>query len=481
MSIFKRQGREKDDEIMLLKQSEEDDKRIVNEDNARIVGGLASTESALESTRQANIKFAKPDQYTGNRELIDSAAAKKNAKINAFEKGNVYDPYTGYKMVPTVKEAKQKYGKWWSRHLAETDHTMPLKDIYEENKKNSWLTNDDIRQTANSPQNIQVVSRKLNNAKRDHTNEEAMKVFEEKGIKIKDSNKFIDDGRKAEKFVSRDLGKATIKNVTKTGHAAGIRGAADGAEFAGTLSGINNIVAVIKGEKETDEAITDVIADTGRAAATGYVMSGGLTVISHTLSENSSKFVRALADSNVPGKVITAVSVVGNTLKRYAEGELSTQECLIELGSQTLNFATVSYSMTVGQSLIPIPVVGAVVGALAGSMLTGNYYENLVNRLKVKELEKRERQRIIEECNKAAVQIRIFREELEQYLKAYFKEYQDCFDEAFLIMDFACRIGDAEGIIAGANQVTRKLGGEVHYDTMAQFMDFIEDDSTDIL
>ena len=43
------------------------------------------------------------------------------------------------------------------------------------------------------------------------------------------------------------------------------------------------------------------------------------------------------------------------------------------------------------------------------------------------------------------------------------------------------RVGDADGVIAGANKITRKLGGKVHYNNMDEFNDFLFDDSTDVL
>ena len=41
--------------------------------------------------------------------------------------------------------------------------------------------------------------------------------------------------------------------------------------------------------------------------------------------------------------------------------------------------------------------------------------------------------------------------------------------------------GDANGVIAGANKITRKLGGQVHYDNMAEFDDYLMSKETDIL
>lgn len=456
-------------------------------DGAKIAAGLAATESARRSTQEAAIKFAKPETYTGNRQMFDSGAAKRNAKMNTFGSGmEVIDPYTGDRLVLTKKEAKLLYGDDWTKHLAESDHIKPLEKVFEETKDKPWLSTDDVKDIGNSKENIQVVSRKTNNAKRSKTNEEyvnAREYRENKGVLFtkEGEKRALKDGRKADIY-TRGQGIVTSgKNILKTGHAAGVSAAKSSAASGGVTSGILNMVSVIKGEKNVGEAVADTIEDTGKAAASGYMMGDGLTVISHTLSTSSSKFLRALSESNVPGKVITAVMVVGDTLKRYSEGEISTQQCLLELGEKGLNVATAGYTAAVGQALIPIPVVGAAVGALVGSVLTSGLYHNLINSLQTKELEHQERLRIIEECKEAAEQAKAFRMELEAYLDDYFREYRDCFDEALSVMDFAFQTGDADGVIAGANHITRKLGGQVHYETVDQFSDFLENGLTDIL
>ena len=114
-------------------------------------------------------------------------------------------------------------------------------------------------------------------------------------------------------------------------------------------------------------------------------------------------------------------------------------------------------------------------------MIMSNYYHQLINTLQTKEFEHQERLRIIAECNRASEEARKFRAELESYLISYFKEYQDCFDEALSAIHTAFDTGDANGVIAGTNQITRKLGGKVYYDNMNEFKDFLFDNSTDIL
>ena len=444
--------------------------------------GLSATESARISTQQAKVVFSKPDTYTGNRKIYDSGIAKKNVKKQSFSNGGqVKDRYTGKTLELTKAKAKAKYGDNWQEHLAEGDHIVPIKKVFDKKKNDPWTTNEDIKSAVNSKDNMETISRKFNNAKRDRSNDEFVlnePYMDKTGIKLTEESKrkAIEANKNAEKAINNSLNKSKLKNIANTGHKAGVASAKNSGVTALTMSGIMNITAVIKGEKTAEEAISDTVIDGGKAAATGYIMGGGLTVVSHSLSNTSSKFVSALTQSSIPGKVITAVVLTGDTLKRYGNGEISTQECIMEIGEKGLNFAATGYSMAVGQALIPIPIVGAAIGALVGSTLTSQLYNQMVNSLQTKQLEHQERMRIIAECETLAKEAREFRLELESYLESYFKDYRDCFDSALSEIKISLQEGDVNGIISGANQITKKLGGNIHYETVDEFSDFLDND-----
>lgn len=471
--------KKKSNQIVPKEEDKDDDNGV------RVGAGFATAESARQSTNAAAKKFEKPAKF--DRKAIDIGKAHENAKIDAFNsQKTVKDAFTGDKLTLTVKEAKLKYGADWKNHVAEADHIVPLKHRYEETKNNQWLTNDNIKASSNSSYNYAMLSKNNNVAKSSRTNSEFVtndELLERKGIRLteQDKQRAIQSEEIAHQKLKTQDFKDSVRNIADTGHSAGLSGAQSAGITTLTMSGILNLTAVIKGEKSPEEALADTAEDTVKGAASGYVMGGGLTVLSHTLSGSSSEFVRALAESNVPGKVITGVVLVGDTLKKYGEGKITTQECIIELGDKGLTFATAGYSMAVGQALIPIPIVGAAVGALVGSTLTSNYYHELVNELQTKELEHQERLRIIAECEAAARQMREYREELESYLATYFRDYQHCFDVALDEIKSSFLIGDAEGVVAGANQITRKLGGRVYYDNFDEFKSYLFDGSTDIL
>lgn len=468
--------------------TEKSDEKKENDCDVSEIGvGHVTVQTARVTAQEASIKFAKPAEYTNNRYLYDSGVAKNQAKQMLFKDGQIVKcPYTGETLILTKKEAKLLYGDKYLDHLAESDHIISLEEIHEIVKDNPWLTVDDIKRIANNMRNMKVVAHKFNNPKRSRANKAYVtdeKYLKEKGVNVTEDGKklAIQDEERAKKYIKDSFKKQSMKNMIDTGRKAGRVGSYNAGLTALTMSGIMNMVALIKGEKNSCDAIADTVKDSGKAAMTGYAVSGGLTVATQSLSKSSAPFVKALVNSNVPSKVITAVMATGDTLKKWGIGEITTQECLIELGNKGLNMATIGYSIAVGQALIPIPVVGGAVGALAGSMLTSTYYNNLINTLQTRELEHQERIHIIEECRMAVEQTKAFREELEIYLENYFNDYKDCFDTAISSMRFAYSVGDVDGIIGSANEITRKLGGQIQYETVGEFKKFLDNDLTDIL
>lgn len=467
-----------------------------NKDKTNTAVGISISNSVRESSEQAAVKYSKPSYNPNTRkEYYDNGEMHKSVVNDAFANGKTYrDPYTGAELFAKQRDAKINYGPNWQSHSAEADHIDPLNNLVNRNKNNPFLTTDDLKEIGNSKDNYQVISRELNQSSKeigkggstqsewanDSTRMEGLEKRIESGESIESvKNRILKNGKEAEKRNDRRAFRKGIRNIGNTAHDAGKSAAKNSTITSLTISGIINTVDVIKGEKDCDEAITDLAKDGGKAAVFGYVTGGGTTVLNQILSYSKSEFLQALSKSNVPSKVITAVMATGDTIKQWCEGEITTQECLIQLGDKSLNIATMGYSMAVGQTIIPIPIVGGAVGALVGSILTSNLYSSMIEKLQNKELEHEERMRIISECNQAAENAKLFRKQLEEYLDLYFYEYRSCFNDALSSMQIAFQSGDANGVIAGANKITNKLGRQVKFETVDQFKSFMDSNEID--
>ena len=466
----------------ISRKKDEDDEE--KEEAVNTTNAILNTENVARSSQEAAVRYAKSDTYS--RTAYEDKKKMDNFKKSAFEKGNVTDPNLNTKLEMKISAAKQKYGNKWQEHIAETDHTVPLQNIHEKNKNNPFLREEDIKTIANSEDNLEVTSRKFNNAKRSRTNEEFLKdeeYLERTGIEMSNSEKeaAIKRGNTAQTKINRKINRTALKNTATTFHESGLTAAKESARFTIVMSTIVNTHDVISGKKSAKEAVADTGKDIVKSGTSSYFMSGGLTTMTQALSSSKSQFIKGLAQANVPAKVITAVMVTGDTLKKYANGEITTQECILEIGEKGVSMAVANYTGMIGQTLIPIPVVGYAVGALVGSVMTSKYCNQLINDLQTKQLEHDERMRIIAEYNAAAEQERIFRAELESYLNEYMNDYKHCFDQALDDIHLSFASGDADGVIRGANKITRKLGGKVHYDSVEEFNAFLLSDTTDVL
>ena len=112
-------------------------------------------------------------------------------------------------------------------HVAETDHIIPLHNIFEELKTNSGLSDEDIRRIANQDENFAVTGRMVNNPKRDMTNkefiaeQERLKAEGKPYIELSDEVKanMIRMEEKAQSEIDGSVNDTILRNLSGRGHA----------------------------------------------------------------------------------------------------------------------------------------------------------------------------------------------------------------------------------------------------------------------
>lgn len=288
------------------------------------------------------------------------------------------------------------------------------------------------------------------------------------------SNKEAMEARKSPRL-------STAKDIHKLSHEAGIEGAKSGALIGGGVAAVTNIVAMINGKKDFDEAVKDITKTTGKSAITGYAATYGSTVFKATMQNSSSSMIRSLSNTGLPGAIVsTAISSV-SALGDFFDGEINGRELLTRVGKNGMATATSMVYGAVGQVLIPIPVAGTIVGSFVGYTLTTMMYGGLMKAMNEAKLAREERIRVEKECEEAIRVIKAYRKEMNEYMDRYLNDYRKIFNNAFLDIKTALSIGNIDGCIDGFNQITYKLGGHVEFNNMEEFNKRIEDSSPFIL
>lgn len=437
-----------------------------------------------QEVTRVNRDYSKPVKYTGNRHRYDSPSAKVNAKKELFGQGKtVRDPNTGAELLSKKQEAKLKYGaKDWTAHLAETDHKVPVQRVHQKYKNDPWIPDADIREVTNDPDNLQVISRQQNNAKRAKTNEEFygdVEYLEGKGIKLsaKAREKAIKVGEKAQQDIDRKMLGRKISNIGKEFHNAGLQGAYNAGAMTAALSATNNIVAIIKGEVTPEEALKNVAKDTLTSASAGYVLTGSTAVIAHSLSNSSSPFIRSLVKSNVPGQVVSAVMATGGTIMKYCKGEINSRECIVELGQTGVSICATGYAMAVGQAIIPIPFVGAAVGAMVGAAMSGGLWRDLQAAIDSGDRARAEYEEVKRMSEQVRARLKQEREAFEKATQTLFAERAQAINEGFAIICEASMEDDFDMLTTGLDTIAKAFDKDIKIRNMYEFDAMMKDDN----
>ncbi|MGL2559849.1 hypothetical protein ACOWON_06565 [Helicobacter pylori] len=157
-----------------------------------------------------------------------------------------------------------------------------------------------------------------------------------------------------------------------------------------------------------------------------------------------------------------------NGSQKIDDDELSCR--LLHTGTKILGTKAMA---VVGQTFIPIPGVGAIIGNFVGAILSETCFNAL---LKAREEAKLARQRRIEiekECRESIRLLEIYRNQFKEVFKQYFHGNVKFFNENFNNLERALYAGDADLAIGVNNKIQERLGQKALFDNKQEGWELI--------
>lgn len=267
---------------------------------------------------------------------------------------------------------------------------------------------------------------------------------------------------------------STAKDIGLISLQAGVTQAFYGAAVGGAISIIKNLVELVKGEKTDKDAVISIGNDTIKAGSLSFAIGFSGSMIKGTMQNSSSIYIRTLSKTNVAATLVSSVDATTKTLEKYIRGKITGLECFEELGETgTTQIASVMFG-TIGQMVIPVPVIGSIIGSIIGYVFTSSCYKVVVSALKEEKLAYKERVQMERECAEVIKLIKQYRNDCDLYIQRYLTDYRVTFNKAFKQMYKSMSLNDIDGFIIGANKITQKLGGNVHFRNKKEFEDFMD-------
>lgn len=406
-----------------------------------------------------------------NRKLYDSAKGKQNYKDKVFgDKQTYYGPISGKTLHKSENAAKNKYhmknkdgeniSSAYAKYSAETDHIIPLENIHKRCKNNPFLSDKDLKEIANIEENYRILSKSINTSKGKKSDFEV--AFDKNNDMSFEGRKELIEGKlKSEVAVNKKIAGTTLKN-------AGIAATSVATETALitlAVSGINNIIDVANGKKSAGEAVEDVAVNTvsssGAAAANfivGKIVKDGIGIP-----------IDMIPSAQVAMVAMTAVSVV-----KYLDGELSGEECALEIiknGAGAVAFA-------IGSTLGPIgSIVTTVVVSQICATIIDIQQKMRADKTFIKEKEK-ELNNVVKE---GLAELERQRQHLQAVINEEFEKWDKAFDYGFAkIIDSALN-NDFEGMSEGLGSILGIFDKKVLFSNLEEFDKVFFDDTTEIV
>ncbi len=263
-------------------------------------------------------------------------------------------------------------------------------------------------------------------------------------------------------------------------HQSGMQAAKIGAAFSGVSSGIGGLYQLSQGKTTTRKVAAQIIVDTSKGFATSYLTTAGSKGIVHGLAKAgvSQTTVGALTKSNAHIALAAGILKSGQSVARYLQGEIDSEQLMGEISETAITGASAFYYGALGQAIIPIPIIGAMIGSTVGYFVGSMLHQSGLiglGEVAVVKVARDRRERIEAMCLESIPLIRQHRLELEALLKTHFAERRQLLTQAFDGMEKSLVSWDADDFTQHLESVNQAFGKSLPFKSFNEFDAFMKD------
>ncbi len=264
---------------------------------------------------------------------------------------------------------------------------------------------------------------------------------------------------------------STAKDMVSHSHQAGMNAAGVGALISGVVSFATNFLECIVNGKDPKKAIKHTAIATLKGGAYSYCVASASSSLGSLMQNSVNKVIQSLGKSSAPAMIVGACVANVTIFGRYFSGKIDEAELCKQLGRTNTSLISGGAMAVAGQALIPIPVVGALIGGFVGAALSEAFF-NALNSKKV-ELARQRRIEIEKECRESIRLLEMYQNQFKEVFERYFHETTKFFNQSFDELERALYAGDADLVIGANNKIQEGLGQKALFGNKQEGWNFI--------
>ncbi|MCQ2690934.1 hypothetical protein JT069_02820 [Helicobacter pylori] len=266
---------------------------------------------------------------------------------------------------------------------------------------------------------------------------------------------------------------STAKDVANLSHQAGMNAMPTGALIGGGVSLLTNVWECVVNGKDPKKAFKHTAIATLKGGALSYGVAFASSSLGGWMQSSANKIIQSLGKGSVPAMIVSVVATNATILGHYISGKIDGAELLKQLGKANATLISGGAMAVAGQALIPIPVVGALIGSFVGAVLSETCLNSF---LKAREEAKLARQRRIEiekEYREIIKHLETYQNQFKEVFEQYFHETTKFFNQSFNELERALYALDADLAIAVNNKPREWLGQKALFDNKQEGWELI--------
>ncbi|GAA7708399.1 hypothetical protein JP0157_08760 [Helicobacter pylori] len=228
-----------------------------------------------------------------------------------------------------------------------------------------------------------------------------------------------------------------------------------------------------KKRKDPKEAFKHTATKTLKGGVRSYGIASGGSLLGGMMQNSANKVIQSLGKGSLPAMIVgTAVANV-TIFIRYFSGKIDEVELCKQLGRTNTSLLSGGAMALAGQVLIPIPVVGVLIGGFVGITMSKTFYDISLKTLKEAKEAHQKRIEIEKECRESIRQLEMYRNQFKEVFERYFHGTIKFFNDSFDELERALYAGDADLAIGANNKIQEGLGQKALFDNKQECWEFI--------
>ncbi len=152
-------------------------------------------------------------------------------------------------------------------------------------------------------------------------------------------------------------------------------GGLEGEILNGFVSFIKSIYECQKKGKDPKEAIKHTTTETLKGGVRSYGIASVGSLLGGMMQNSTNKVIQSLGKDSLPAMIVGAAVANVTIFIRYFSGKIDEVELCKQLGRTNTSLLSGGTMALAGQALIPIPVVGTLIGGFVGITMSKTFYD----------------------------------------------------------------------------------------------------------